>query len=328
MTTYLSGWRGSPYPWATSWPREMVVTLPICIREPATGHILFETERPLASVSRRSLAAADRTHLRAPRSAGPLTLDSPANGHVPATDRGCRRLSFQAERSPRETVGNSEERGITLQPQIPPCFTIPDVWSGGYYELELYLGPPSEANIRAALHAVWQRPALEGPFADRDKEPSDQAIVATDAERDGLFGFTQIRGVRIPCRTSVVRLEDDNGTRIDDFVSICYPMSGLSLVFDVGSFPFGSIKAVPDWRATMDAWFLQLLKKQRGAFTFEVGVIGFETDLTDDNIAAYKAGAIPPERCDGIVVFREGEIEWYPPTQHDLITLYPRRPST
>jgi hypothetical protein len=146
----------------------------------------------------------DRTHLRAPRSADPITLDSPAT--VTCLRRIAAAADYPFKRSGRRARCKSEERGITLQPQVRPCFTIPDVWSGGYYELELYLGPPSEANIRAALHAVWQHPALEGPFADRDKEPSDQAIVATDAETEhyGLFGFTQIGGVRIPCETFVV----------------------------------------------------------------------------------------------------------------------------
>ena len=45
MTAYLSGGRTPTAQWATSWPPEMVVTSPICIREPATGHILSNKPR-------------------------------------------------------------------------------------------------------------------------------------------------------------------------------------------------------------------------------------------------------------------------------------------
>jgi len=200
-----------------------------------------------------------------------------------------------------------------MQSQIRQCFTIPKVWAGGHYELDLCLGLPSEANIRAAKQAVWQYPGLEGPYADPDKEPHDQAILATDTECDHLFGVAQIGGVSIPCGAYVWR-EEDNGARIADFLSLYFPMSGLSLVFAVGGYPFGSFEAAPEWRATVDAWFLQLLRTQRGAFTFEMGIIGFESALISESVAAFKARAIPTDRVDGLVFPGKDDVEWYPPT--------------
>ena len=56
MTAYLSLGRTLTAQWATSWPPEMVVTSPICIREPATGHIRSNKPR-LADISLTSLNA-------------------------------------------------------------------------------------------------------------------------------------------------------------------------------------------------------------------------------------------------------------------------------
>jgi hypothetical protein len=191
-----------------------------------------------------------------------------------------------------------------------------------YLRLELCLGSPSEANTRSALHAVWQYDALEGPFANRDKEPSDQAIVSTGTNNGRLYGVAQIRGVRVPCGTYAVRPPEDeaNGDGTADYLELYFPLSALSLVFPVGSFPFGSCEAARDWRAALDAWFLRFLRRQRGGFRFEVGIIGWETDLISANVAALKAREIPAERFEGIVLPGEDDLEWYPPTRHDLMT--------
>jgi hypothetical protein len=204
-----------------------------------------------------------------------------------------------------------------LTPPIQPCFTLPHVWSGGHYELELCLGAPSDENILAALRALWQPPDLEGPYADRDKEPGDQRLIDDLAELDHLFGIARFRGVRVPCATFVRRNEDDHGRRRRDFLSLCFPLGALSLVFPVGAYPFADWDAAPGWRAEVDAWFVQFLTSRRQSLTFEFGLIGFELNApTEDLIQVYKAGTIPSERDDGVVFNRGGTVTWHPPTLH------------
>jgi hypothetical protein len=218
----------------------------------------------------------------------------------------------------RESI---DEGDTLLQTQVRPCLTIPNVWTGGHYELKLCLGSPSETSIRAALQAIWQGPSIEGPFANRDREPSSQPIVPADTAHDHLFGVLRIRGVRIPCGTFVVREEDVTGRRQTDFISFYSPLSALSLVFPIGSYPFGSYDAARDWRSELDDWFLQLLRQQRGAFSFEIGATGFEVDLTAASVATLTTGGIPIERFDGILLPGDDDIAWYPPTRFDLIRL-------
>src|SRR5687767_12912870 len=57
-------------------------------------------------------------------------------------------------------------------------FTVPDAWRGGYVELALELGPPSDDRMGAALAALWAHPTLDGPYAERDREPWDQPRLA------------------------------------------------------------------------------------------------------------------------------------------------------
>jgi hypothetical protein len=66
--------------------------------------------------------------------------------------------------------------------------------------------------------------------------------------------------------------------RQTDFISFYSPLSALSLIFPIGSYPFGSYDAARDWRSELDDWLLQLLRQQRGAFSFEIGAIGFEVE--------------------------------------------------
>ena len=163
---------------------------------------------------------------------------------------------------------------------------------------------------------------LEGPFARRDKEPSEQAVVADKIPHAHLFGIAHIRDVRLPCGTFTARQqEDDDETKALDFLALYLPMKGLSLAFDVGSYPFGSFESAPAWRAAVDEWFLQLLRSQRGAFTFEGAVIGFDQSLTLSEVTLLRARHISTDRFEGVVLPGDRELEWYPPTRHDLFAV-------
>lgn len=213
---------------------------------------------------------------------------------------------------------------LTTNPN-QPCFTLPQVWDGGYYELDLYFGASSEDNMLAAVRALWQPPDLEGPYGVRDKEPADQPLVHDVAEFDALFGIARFRGVRVPCGMFGIGHENDDGRRVPgDHLSLSFPLGALSLVFPVGAYPFADWDAAASWRAEVDAWFVQLLEARRQAFTFEIGLIGFELDApAPDLVQGFKAGTMPSNRIDGVVVNQEGSLKWYPPTRHDLIHTRP-----
>jgi len=208
-----------------------------------------------------------------------------------------------------------------MDEQVKPRLTLPDVWAGGHYALKLCLGSASEAQLQAALEAIWRYPELRGPFAYRNKEPLRQAILPVDAPHDQLFGAMRIRDKFVPCGTIAVREEDDLGERTADFITHYSPMGALSQVFPVGSYPFGSWDAAPEWRAEVDGWFLEMLRSQREVLSFEVGKIGFEVEMNAMRAGKLKSGRMPAERFDGIVIPGENEIEWYPPTRFDLFHL-------
>ena len=102
----------------------------------------------------------------------------------------------------------------------------------------------------------------DGPYRERGKQLADQPRVSP--VDDHLFGLAQIGGVQLPISTFVVREEDEHGCRVADFLSVGLPLGGLSIMYLVGSYPFGSLDAARIWRPDLDAWFLQLL---RGSFS-------------------------------------------------------------
>lgn len=219
---------------------------------------------------------------------------------------------------PRARVSPRREREARLRSWPERCFTVPNIWTGGHYQLKLCLGSPVEGNIQSVLKAIWQAPHVEGPYALRDKEPSDQPLVPAGTQHDHLFGIAAIRGYRVPCGTFVVREEGSTETRLADFICFYIPLSALSLAYDVGGYPFSSHEKALAWRPELDSWFIHLLRQT--ALQFQIGVIGFEAELRWDTVVAFKATGIPRERFDGIVVPADGDIEWHPPTRFDLIT--------
>lgn len=195
------------------------------------------------------------------------------------------------------------------------CFTISDVWTGGHYELKIWLGPPSDARIGEALASIWESPLLEGPYRERDKEPADQPL--SGPVGDHLFGLAKIRGVRLPFGTFVVREEDQRGTRLGDFVDLYLPLGGLSIIYPVGSYPFGSIEAARNWRPEVDAWFVQLLWGLKRPFLFQLGIVGFEVEMTPATAAGLLSEQAEGGRFDGIILPRNAGLQWLPPTSYE-----------
>jgi hypothetical protein len=108
-------------------------------------------------------------------------------------------------------------------------FTERDVWHGGAFSLVILAGsrsqrPSAEADARldSVLSAVWAAPALDGPYARRDRAPDRQRRIVPTF-RAGLFGLARLPSGLAPCTTQVVR--DDPGEH--DWVYVDLPLGGL-----------------------------------------------------------------------------------------------------
>ena len=164
--------------------------------------------------------------------------------------------------------GRIIEEGATVL-DTQRCFTAPDAWAGGFYELTICLGAPSDERISEALTSIWESSLLEGPYCERHKEPADQSRISPT--EDHLYGLAHINGRCLPFGTFVLREKGQHGNRQADFLSLCLPLGGLGTVYSVGAYPFGSLQAARAWRPEVDAWFLQLLRGLRRPFTFNSG---------------------------------------------------------
>jgi len=202
-------------------------------------------------------------------------------------------------------------------------FTEPGIWSGGYYEMKLFLGSTSCSRIEGALTAFWTSPQVTGPYQSRDVEPAQQVRSEAPLSPEGhLYGTVMIRdGIETPCATYTHREEDRDGTRVADFVSFYIPLSALSRLYPVGGYPFGDHVSAASWRSQVDEWLLELLRGLNERLQFEVGVIGWEPELWAENIEEVKAATDDPNRFNGIVLRKAGEIRWYPATRFDIIKL-------
>lgn len=201
-------------------------------------------------------------------------------------------------------------------------FTIPEVWSGGFYEMTLCLGPPSAVGLSEALNALWNSTMLRGPFQSRDVEPEEQARLEGTLYAGGhLYGVASFQDFELPCGTYSLREENEEGLPLADFVSFYFPLSAIGRHFPVGAYPFADHQEAGRWRTEIDGWFLNLLRGVKNRIHFDVCVIGWEPELTAGDIEKVKNGANSVDRFDGVVMQIDGELRWFPPTRFDIFTL-------
>jgi len=189
-------------------------------------------------------------------------------------------------------------------------FADSNAWAGGYYELKIWLGDPSDERIREAMASLWESPMLEGPF-DRDDKTSLRRVPSVG---DHLSGLARIRGESLPLSTFVVREEDLDGKRTADFLFVGLPLGGLGTIYPVGAYPFADLEAAPVWQPEIDAWFLQLLRSLQRPFTFQLAVIGFEVPADPRELAC---DAAPGEDFYGIVRPQQDGLQWNPPASYE-----------
>jgi hypothetical protein len=214
-------------------------------------------------------------------------------------------------------------------------FTPEERWWGGHYELVVELGPRSDDRMVAALQALWTHPALTGPYADRTREPTEQAPVDPATGIDGhLLGVATLPdGLRAPCGSWAHRRESPpaDGPYQDDCLGFYLPVAGLAAVWpQIGSFPFpepadeddpefpfpDKWRRVDDqpWQEPLEAWFAEIGTSIFERAPYRVGLIGFEIYLSDDDWARWRSEGIPLEHPLAFLWPSDGNLQWHPST--------------
>lgn len=191
-------------------------------------------------------------------------------------------------------------------------FTAPDAWSGGSFEILMFLGRVDSSYVQEFLGALWGLPHVEGCWLDRTVEPDDRSRVhpsAVDLEsHSALFGLVELpNGCRCPCSSYLV--DDDNGF----WVYFGMPLGSLGTCYPVGAYPFeeGSDQT---WVAELSEWLAdmgrELYGQQPGQKPFRGAVTGF---LTMTEVQQLLTGDVPQKRWNGYLIQGDHELKWYGP---------------
>jgi hypothetical protein len=206
-------------------------------------------------------------------------------------------------------------------------------WNGGFYELDIQLGPQSEERVQRALEALWANPRLEGPYLDRDREPADQKVVdPRGGISEVLSGIAALPdGAGVLCSSIVVLLDDGYE------LSLCIPVNALAVAWpQIGDFPFvggrsspadGGSEArrplraprVPEdddraWQEPLEEWLAGFGRAVFDAVPFPVALIGFEGGLLSDDEERRLVEEMPEKRSVGVLRQEQDQLAWYPAT--------------
>lgn len=196
----------------------------------------------------------------------------------------------------------------------PAAFTIADNWHGGFYELAIELGPPSDERLDRALTTIWEWAGVEGCYGSRTSEPADQPVIPCTARTLDQFGclrgVTRLpSGVPVVCGALAVR-----GGEWTDWLSFFIPLGALERAESrVGSFPIGhEHEASLAWRQPIDDWLAGIGAGVYDAVQFLLALIGYEVSGA---VSAEELGADPPEsRLISYLLPRNGELLYLPAT--------------
>ncbi len=188
-------------------------------------------------------------------------------------------------------------------------FTHEETWYGGFYELALELGAPSDERLLTALQALWAFLPLEGCYLDRHVEPSAQPRLTPSP---ALLQHTHLQGIaqlpnscRVACGTCVIREEDGS-----DWLDFYLPLGALSGAYDLGGYPFDD-RRHDHWQRPVDAWLARLGYHVFAAIPFELGLIGME--VSGITSAAELAQAGIPDRREIGYLWRQRHTLTYAP---------------
>ncbi|WP_327006812.1 hypothetical protein OHA72_05775 [Dactylosporangium sp. NBC_01737] len=194
----------------------------------------------------------------------------------------------------------------------PARLDDPGNWAGGFYELDIELGPVDPVRLQQDLSGLWSAARVEGCHAHGGEWPAVPLTVGELAARGHLAGVVLVpSGERVVC--GVVGIDYGDGGQ---WLSFHVPLGALGRVeHRVGGFPFDGRSGVASlqWRRPIDGW----LAGVAGAVHREVGIacalIGFEVDAGVD--AASLGGGVPAQRWETILLPGPGGLVAHPANQ-------------
>ena len=198
------------------------------------------------------------------------------------------------------------------------------IWTGGFYEIEFDLETSSDEYLGDALGAIWGNPSLEGGYLSRDQKFKDQIKVdPRQCVGDGhLYGLATLpNGGRVACGTTVCKLETADALSMRNLVSFYMPLGDLAKFLDVGGYPFSDFDRAPAWRDLLDDWLVNLARSIYKLTEFRLALVGFEVDFPNLTFETIERDGIPSKRYDGYLVQMKGRLEWFPPTNYDIIRI-------
>ncbi len=191
-------------------------------------------------------------------------------------------------------------------------FTDDNAWSGGFYELMFRLHESMDP--QKALSILWNRTELEGCYLDHTREPSEQEKVSPlGASYQGhWYGLATLPNKK-QCAAGSFWGEYDN---IGVWLTFYIPIGSLGVVYSLGAFPF-NIPATPypeSWMLEVNDWFRKIAEGVFPTLQFSLALIGYEVDF---RVLEQLQEGIPTKRWEGILLFAENQLKWYPPTIYD-----------
>jgi hypothetical protein len=190
-------------------------------------------------------------------------------------------------------------------------FTAPDAWSGGSFEILMFLGRVDRLRVRNLLAALWGLPSLEGCWRDGNAEPeagTRRYPSAGELESGGVLrGLAELpNGCRCPCSSAVVT--DDDGS----WVYFGMPLGSLGRCYPVGAYPFEDATD-RSWVGSLSEWLADIGRGVYSAMPFRAAVTGFLTTMEVDEIRGITSGEIPTAKWNGYLRPEATGLAWYPP---------------
>jgi hypothetical protein len=203
-------------------------------------------------------------------------------------------------------------------------FASEETWRGGHYGIEIELGSPSDDRLMAALEAFWSLPSVNGCYTNHDRPVKSQVKVVPGqyVNHIRLYGTAILpSGAGVACGTFTCRLQNEAGVVTRDLLSFYLPLGSISRIYPVGSYPFGDLVRAMEWRTPLDQWFVQLGTALYERVRFPLALIGWEVDFPNVTAETVKRNGVPAERYDGYLVQTGNGLEWYPPTNFEIIRI-------
>jgi hypothetical protein len=195
-------------------------------------------------------------------------------------------------------------------------FTASEFWKGGSYEL--FIPAECSKGLCSLLKALWTFPSLEGCYLRQDCEPATQPRVqpCENGTEQRLYGLVTLpnRSV-IPCATYVMDYAGEADSSPAHWISFEMTVCALSIAYPVGTYPFGPMHKVSEWKTQVDSFLTEVARWVHGKMPLEFALVGFEVDAATVSPEAIRANGIPKERDAGILWNDGGELKWYPATR-------------